>query len=66
MKCLYCIINNKKTAEINKNSLDYYMIPVEVPYTNLFFHTDCLSKIDNILIFLTENIKIWYNNSVQR
>jgi hypothetical protein len=61
MKCLYCIVKEKNYPKIDKTLANYYMIPIEKPYRNIFFHKECLSKIDNILIFLTENVEIWYN-----
>jgi hypothetical protein len=66
MKCLYCLVNKEENPEINKNSQDYQLIAIEKPYVNLFFHKECLNKIENIITFLTENTEIWYNYSVQR
>lgn len=51
--CLYC------SKEIIKE--DYSMVAVEKPYCNLFFHSDCIKKVGDMLCFLTENLEKWYN-----
>lgn len=40
---------------------DYYMVALEKPYLNLFFHRDCLKKVEDMFCFLTENVDKWYN-----
>jgi len=61
MKCLYCIVNKKENPEIDRSLADYKVVAIEKPPKLVFFHSECLEKIEDILIFLTKNKEIWYN-----
>jgi len=53
--CPYCL--EKLTKESS-----YYMVSLEFPYMNLFFHIEHYSLIkDDLFQFLTENVNNWYN-----
>lgn len=53
--CPYCM------KKLTKESV-YYMVSLEFPYMNLFFHMEHYLLIkDSLYEFLTENINNWYN-----
>ena len=53
--CPYCM-------EKLTNDSEYYMVGLETPYMNLFFHLEHYLLIkDNLFQFLTENTNNWYN-----
>lgn len=37
------------------------MVGLDVPYVNLFFHTECLKLIPDLLSYLTKNRELVYN-----
>ena len=44
-----------------KYETDYYMLGLDKPYINLFFHKDCFMLVlPKLLLYLTENEKRWY------
>jgi len=57
-ECLHCLITKKDI----KSDL-WYMVALEKPYTNLWFHRECykLYTEEELKEFLVENYKIWYN-----
>lgn len=47
---------------------DYFMVAVEIPYSNVFFHKECYNKLlgevvdwDGLRVYLAENFETWYN-----
>ena len=49
--------------KLTKESV-YYMVSLEFPYMNLFFHMEHYLLIkDSLFQFLTENADNWYNTS---
>jgi hypothetical protein len=53
--CPYCL-------QILANADEVYMVSLEKPYMNLFFHKDHYFAIkDSLYQFLTENLNNWYN-----
>jgi hypothetical protein len=47
-----CPVCNKKILEEEAK----YMVGLEVPYINIFFHLDCYKSISNMTEFLNKNI----------
>jgi len=37
------------------------IIPLDIPYVNLWVHKGCLLEIENLLEFLQKNYEKWYN-----
>ncbi len=55
--CFHC---NK----LIEDPMDYNMIPLEIPYINLFLHKNCFKMMggyDNMPIFLSQNSEKIYN-----
>ena len=56
--CFYC---NKPTLGGSKTT-DRYMLGIDIPYVNLWFHKLCFENIKmDILAYLTENVTLVYN-----
>jgi hypothetical protein len=52
-----------------EDPLDYNMLPLDIPYINLFFHKNCFKLMggyDNMRVYCTENLKRVYNWSIDR
>ena len=41
------------------------MIPIEVPYLNLYMHRHCYDEIEDLSTFLTQNLPKLYNRSIE-
>jgi hypothetical protein len=55
--CFHC---NKKIED----PLDYNLLPLDIPYINLFFHKNCFKMMggyDNMRVYCTENLIKVYN-----
>lgn len=57
--CIYCLHEgkNKKLSEIKKD--DAYMIGLDRPYINLWFHRKCKNKIKDMQKYLIKSKKTW-------
>ena len=57
-ECLHCLATGKS---ISSNL--WFMVAVERPYANLWFHRECYKSYteDELIQFLSNNYKIWYN-----
>lgn len=56
MICPYC------EKEILKED-SKFMIALEKPYYNIYFHKSCLISIENIRELLQNKVQIWYNKN---
>lgn len=52
----------------NIEGIEYFMVAVETPYRNVFFHKECYNELlkevedwEGVRLYLAENLNTWYN-----
>ena len=56
----------RKCFKCEEEILDaYFMLAIDRPYYNLFFHLGCYREIENMALFLEENKEKLYNYNVK-
>lgn len=54
VKVIMCPVCDKQIITGDKK----YMVALEKPYMNLYFHSDCYGGIDNLYEFINEYVKL--------
>lgn len=54
VKVITCPVCDKQIIIGDKK----YMVALEKPYMNLYFHSDCYEGIDNLYEFISEYVKL--------
>lgn len=58
MRCFYCDkeISTTKNSDGRVQETRYIMVALDRPYGNLFFHRPCFDSMDNMEVYLTQNM----------
>lgn len=59
--CVYCLHKGKSKRVAEVKTKDAYMIGLDRPYINLWFHKKCKNKIKDMYKFLMESQETWRN-----
>lgn len=57
-ECLHC-----KTKKRKLKSDTWFMVAIDRPYANLWFHRKCYKRYsqEELVLFLSNNVDLWYN-----